>query len=204
MADDHQTPPLATFAADGGGASEEVVLASSDTTGTQSPMQQPEQEQLRSSDKLHVPVEAFGSGVVLHDGLSVPLDATVADLRQLVLSSTAGPLRTRTLRLFVGHGGSELTHDAMPIAESELATELDEPEPLVVFRTLCTSSSRDFCRGTRDPPSMATLVVFAHVVVLLWCSDDTSGGGVGLCCRARQGDFKRMRVALPRHRCACW
>jgi len=89
---------------------------------------------------IHVQVEAFGSGVVLHDGLSVSLDATVADLRQLVLSSVRLPPRRRTVRLFVGHGGIELDNDDAKLAWIPAVASAEPGEqPLVVFPTLCTS-----------------------------------------------------------------
>ena len=88
---------------------------------------------------IHVQVEAFGSGVLLHDGLTVYLDATVADLRQLVRSSARLPPRTRTMRLFVGHGGTEMDDSEMKIASiPALAAGECDDTPLVVFPTLCT------------------------------------------------------------------
>ena len=88
---------------------------------------------------IHVQVEAFGSGVLLHDGLAVSLDATIADLKQLVLSSARLSPRTRRLRLFVGHGGTELDDSVAKLASipSLVAAEADGT-PLVVFPTMCT------------------------------------------------------------------
>jgi len=92
---------------------------------------------------IHVQVEAFGSGVLLHDGLTVSLDATVADLRQLVRSSARLPPRTRTMRLFVGHGGTEMDDSEMKIASiPALAAGECDDTPLVVFPTLCTYHAR--------------------------------------------------------------
>ena len=92
---------------------------------------------------IHVQVEAFGSGVLLHDGLTVSLDATVADLRQLVRSSARLPPRTRTMRLFVGHGGAELSDDDAKLASiPALAAGECDGTPLVVFPTLCTYHAR--------------------------------------------------------------
>jgi len=88
---------------------------------------------------INVQVEAFGSGVLLHDGLAVSLDATVADLRQLALSNARLPPRTRSLRLFVGHGGTELDNsDAKLASIPALAAGECDDTPLVVFPTLCT------------------------------------------------------------------
>ena len=81
-------------------------------------------------------VEAFGSGVVLHEGLGVALNATVGVLRQLVRSSVTLSHRTRSIRLFVGHGGAELDDDATLIANTPLATNVDH-KPLVAFPKLC-------------------------------------------------------------------
>ena len=96
------------------------------------PTQAPEE-----ADALCVRVEAFGSGVPLHDGLSVSRGATVDDLVQLVLSSVTLHPRTCTLRLFVGHGGTELSDRSLRIADSALATE--QHQPLVAFPVMCTS-----------------------------------------------------------------
>mmetsp|Transcript_16601 Transcript_16601/g.24340 ORF Transcript_16601/g.24340 Transcript_16601/m.24340 type:complete len:324 (+) Transcript_16601:72-1043(+) len=79
-----------------------------------------------SSRGVTVAVEAFGSGVLLHAGLSVPLDKTVADLRQLVLSAR-GSANARMVRLFIGHGGTELDSDALTLADSPLADDCDQP-----------------------------------------------------------------------------
>ena len=88
-----------------------------------------------SSRGVTVAVEAFGSGVVLHAGLSVPLDKTVADLRQLVLSAR-GSANARMVRLFIGHGGTELDNGALTLADSPLADDCDQP--LVVLAVPCT------------------------------------------------------------------
>ena len=85
---------------------------------------------------IHVKVEAFGSGTVLHEGLAVFWGATVADLRKTVLARVALPPRTRTVRLFVGHGGKELDDDDTRV-DADAAALADQP--LVVFPTLCTS-----------------------------------------------------------------
>jgi len=87
---------------------------------------------------IYVQVEAFGSGVVLHEALSVAVDATVGELRRRALSVVALPPRTRTVRLFVGHGGAELDDDAKLVSDTAIAAgEIDET-PLVLFPTLCT------------------------------------------------------------------
>ena len=90
-----------------------------------------------SQQLVYVQVEAFGSGVVLHRNLAVGLDGrcVVADLRRLVVAAVTLPPATRAVRLFVGHGGTEL-HDDLVL--SALASELED-KPLVVFPALCTS-----------------------------------------------------------------
>jgi len=85
---------------------------------------------------IHVQLEAFGSGVLLHEDLAIAADKAVADLRRLVLSSGALPSRTRGVRLFVDHGGAELDDDATLIADTPLATNVDH-KPLVAFPKLC-------------------------------------------------------------------
>ena len=93
-------------------------------------------EELETPTDIYVQVEAFGSGVLLHEGFAVPLDETVADLRQRIKSDLC-TARTRTVRLFVGHGGKELDDDDVHVAESLLAVAVDEP--LVIFRIMCKS-----------------------------------------------------------------
>jgi len=74
--------------------------------------------------------------VLLHDGLAISPQMTVGGARALVRAQAKLPLRTRSIRLFVGHGGTELDDDALLVADSALAT--DDALPLVVFPTLCT------------------------------------------------------------------
>ena len=88
---------------------------------------------------VHVQVEAFGSGTILHAGLDIPSNKSVGDLRQLVLSSIKRPPRTRTVRLFVGHGGTELDNDDESLLSGSLAAEDLDTTPLVVFPVKCTS-----------------------------------------------------------------
>jgi len=86
-----------------------------------------------------VQVEAFGSGAILHGGITIPSTNSVGDLRQLVLSSIKLPPRTRTVRLFVGHGGTELEKDDESLLSgSPAAVDLDTT-PLAVFPVTCTS-----------------------------------------------------------------
>lgn len=90
---------------------------------------------------VHVRVEAFGSGVVLHEGIAVPSTGRVGYLPWLVCVSEVLPPRTRSFRLFVGHGGEEIDSDNNePIANSVLATYHLDNKPLVLFPILCTSS----------------------------------------------------------------
>ena len=84
---------------------------------------------------IGVPVEAFGSGVVLHPGLPIGLDVTVRKLRRR-LRGFACPPTTRTVRLFVGHGGEELADEGLLIGDTVLAAEQDKP--LVIFPVMCT------------------------------------------------------------------
>lgn len=91
---------------------------------------------LGPASEVHVPVEAFGSGVLLHSGIAVTTDKTVGDLRKLLLSSVVCSPRTRTFRLFVGHGGIELQDDALLIAASPIPKDVDQP--LVALPILCT------------------------------------------------------------------
>ena len=90
--------------------------------------------------EIYVPVEAFGSGVLLHPGLAIPLDATIADVRHLLSRSIPPPPRTRIIRLFVGHGGTELNDDEVRVERSALATDTDKP--LVVVPIICSSPQR--------------------------------------------------------------
>jgi len=107
------------------------------------------QEPLPTTAEVCVQVEAFGSGVMLHDGIAIAADKTVGDLRALVSSSIVLPPRTRTVRLFVDHGGAELDNDETPM--SSVAEALDT-KPIVVFPTLCTFCvwCRDECPGAKQ------------------------------------------------------
>ena len=89
-----------------------------------------------ANSAVRMSVEAFGSGVLLNAELEVAAPATVGDLRSRVLGSVALPPKTRTVRMFVGHGGVELDSDAMLVATSMLAN--DPSKPLVVFPLMCT------------------------------------------------------------------
>jgi len=85
---------------------------------------------------MHVTVEAFGSGVLLHTALEIPRSATVRDLRRIVMDSVAFSPRVRSLRLFVDHGGAELDDDEVLVAQSPMVT--NHGKPLVVFPLMCT------------------------------------------------------------------
>jgi len=136
---------------------------------------------------IHVQVEAFGSGVLLHDGLAVSLEATIAELQQLVLSSARLPPRTRTVRLFVGHGGTELDDSDAKLASipSLVAAEADGT-PLVVFPTMCK---------LRMDETVASRVVIAMYVCVL--THDTALTHGPLCdvrgrARSRRGGSERL------------
>jgi len=89
-----------------------------------------------SSQTIDVQFEAFGSGVVLSQCNRIPLNAvTVKQLRRFVRKRVCGP-PTRSVRLFVGHGGAELIHGRRLLADTPLAEDLGKP--IVVFRKLCT------------------------------------------------------------------
>ena len=145
---------------------------------------------------IHVQVEAFGSGVLLHDGLTVYLDATVADLRQLVRSSARLPPRTRTMRLFVGHGGAELSDDDAKLAAiPALAAGECDGTPLVVFPTLCTYHA--MVAVACMSAVMTTFVdIHAQIVALTL----TSLCAVGRA-RSRRAQFVWLRVPRDSRRC---
>ena len=88
---------------------------------------------------FRVQVEAFGSGAILHGGLDVPTNQPVGDLRKLVMSSIKLPPRTRAVRLFVGHGGTELDKDDEALLSGSLAAVDLDTTPLVAFPVPCTS-----------------------------------------------------------------
>mgnify|MGYP000297473214 CR=1 FL=1 len=93
---------------------------------------------------IRLQIEAFGSGVVLHSGLDVAPDLTVRDLKSLVVSCTLLPPRTRTVRLFLGHGGTELTDDSTLLSSFPKVLECN-CTPLVVFPIVCTWCTRRCC-----------------------------------------------------------
>ena len=102
------------------------------------PLVQPTLNAAGAPRDVRVQVEAFGSGTILHEGLDIPSNKSVGDLRELVLSSIKLPPRTSTVRLFVGHGGTELDiNDDTLLSGSLAAVDLDTT-PLVVFPVICT------------------------------------------------------------------
>ena len=109
------------------------------TSSAIGPLAQPLLSVADAPRDVHVQVEAFGSGTILHAGLDIPSNNSVGDLRQLVLSSIKRPPRTRTVRLFVGHGGTELDNDDESLLSRSLAAADLDTTPLVVFPVTCTS-----------------------------------------------------------------
>jgi len=141
---DHLVPPLPSSGDqctyDHHSAVVDEAPDDADTAGAD--LQLCEQQQGSSVDagtqELHLRLEAFGSGKVLHNGLIMPSDSSVGDLRKHVRSAITVPPRTRIVRLFVGHGGTELDNDELLLSGTPvLQADLDN-EPLVVFPALCT------------------------------------------------------------------
>ena len=89
------------------------------------------------SHNAYAQVEAFGSGALLHAGLGFPSNCSVGTLRKIVLASIAVPRQTLTVRLFVGHGGTELDDDEMLVSDSPVAVDCEDT-PLVALNVLCT------------------------------------------------------------------
>ena len=108
------------------------------------PLAQPSLSAADAPRDVRVQVEAFGSGAILHGGLDIPSNKSVGDLRELVLASIKLPPRTRTVRLFLGHGGSELDNDCETLLSESLAAVDLDTTPLVAFPVPCTSV---LCRG---------------------------------------------------------
>ena len=112
-----------------------------DTAATGSDdVQEPGHEELNTetvANDIHVQLEAFGSGLLLHEGLAIPLNMPVGDFRKLVLTDVELPPQTRTVRLFVGHGGTELVDDSPRVIDTALAAE-GGSKPVVVFPVSCT------------------------------------------------------------------
>ena len=112
---------------------------------------------------LLVAIEAFGSGVLLHAGLAVARTITVRELKSRVKANVSCPARTRTVRLFVGHGGTELDDDELLVAVSPLAE--NPSRPLVMFPVAC---------------KLFTSPVCAYLIYLLPFS--STSHGVDRCC----------------------
>ena len=90
-----------------------------------------------SSETIDLQFEAFGSGVVLSRRNRVKLHTnTVKRLRRFVAKCVCGA-RTRSVRLFVGHGGTELDDDEMLVSDSPVAVDCEDT-PLVALNVLCT------------------------------------------------------------------
>ena len=111
------------------------------------PLMQPALSTDDAPRDIRVQVEAFGSGAILHGGLDVPTNKSVGDLRELVLSSIKLPPRTRTVRLFVGHGGTELDKDDQALLSGSLAAVDLDTTPLVAFPVICTSVLWPWCHN---------------------------------------------------------
>ena len=117
---------------------------------------------MEAPSEIYVSIEAFGSGVPLHPGLTIHFDKTVGDLRRLVISSITCPPRLRTVRLFVGHGGSELDNDPMLLGNSPLASS-SAPPMVVCFPVQCTWRSCVFAAATVWDLRFETLCVCVGV-----------------------------------------
>jgi len=117
--------------------------------------------------ELRVAVEAFGSGVLLHPGLPVSPGATVGDLRRIVMASVPLPPRTRTMRLFAGHGGAELDNDEAVLTASPLL-ETDSDNPVVVFPVACTSSTDDSSSSCARRRLQQLTTVFLWLCMTHW------------------------------------
>ena len=129
------------------------AIPGTDTGGSAiGPLTQPALNTDDAPRDVRVQVEAFGSGAILHGGIDVPSNKSVGDLRELVVSSIKLPPRTRTVRLFVGHGGTELDNDDETLLSESLAAVDWDTTPLVVFPVQCTS------------------------VLCPWCHNNTAGG----------------------------
>ena len=106
------------------------------------PLMQPALSTDDAPRDIRVQVEAFGCGAILHGGLDVPTNKSVGDLRELVASSIKLPPRTRIVRMFVGHGGTELDEDDEALLSGSLAAVDLDTTPLVAFPVPCTSVLR--------------------------------------------------------------
>ena len=172
---DHGTPPtkrtrlLSTVEAAAAGAQTAAPGTDAASSAIEPvPLVQPVPSTDDAPRDVRVQVEAFGSGAILHGGLDVPTNKSVGDLWELVLASIKLPPRTRTVRLFLGHGGSELDNDdAALLSESLAAVDLDTT-PLVAFPVPCTSV---LCRGV-----LATQQVMTRQHRFKACSSFLRGG----------------------------
>lgn len=139
MADNGASAAAKSAATDSNTATNGSAVADSSAAATQ-PLAVAQPAAAAARKEIFVQVEAFGSGVVLHVALNVDLGGTVGVLRNHVRSSVKLPADTRTVRLFLGHGGAELTNDAALVSDTPLFDELVGAEnPLVVFPFVCTS-----------------------------------------------------------------
>jgi len=126
-----------------GGDSSDSCDAIADSSNASRPPQSVDDGNKPQQPKRFIPIEAFGSGLLLHPGLPVSLSSTVGELRELVGSDLCPP-KTRTVRLFVGHGGTELEDDNMRIADTPMAAD-DFDKPVVVVTTQCAFRSKYAC-----------------------------------------------------------
>ena len=148
-----------------------VKCAESAATGTDAassaigPVMPPERNTDDAPRNVRVQVEAFGSGAILHGGLDIPTNKSVGDLRELVLSSIKLPPRTRAVRLFVGHGGTELDEDDEALLSGSLAAVDLDTTPLVAFPVPCTSVSWPWCHNSTAGGDASTLCQRLHFVL---------------------------------------
>ena len=145
--------------------------AQSAATGTDAassaigPVVSPERNTDDTPREVRVQVEAFGSGEILHGGLDIPTNKSVGDLWELVLSSIKLPPRTRGLRLFVGHGGTELDKDDEALLSGSLAAVDLNITPLVALRVQCKSVLWPWCHNSTEGGDASTLCQRLHFVL---------------------------------------
>jgi len=166
-----RTKLLSTVEAAAAGAHSAAAGAQTATPGTHAtssaigPLVPPERNTDDAPRDVRVQVEAFGSGAILHGGIDIPTNKSVGDLRELVLSSIKLPPRIRAVRLFVGHGGTELDEDDEVLLSGSLAAVELDTTPLVAFPVQCTSVLWPWCRNSTGGGDASTLCQCLHVVL---------------------------------------
>ncbi len=145
--------------------------------------------------QLTISVEAVGSGTVLVPALKVSWDTTVGRLKAFIQAACA-PVSQGDIRLFVGHGGEELTNDlqsvrtaAVPCSATLVLMVVSQEETLLcLFESTRGGNWRQ--RTQWGPNSTAPLSA--------WHGVDCNGGGGVVALKLGSNNLQGACVLCPK------